>query len=150
MKALRLFVAAAAFVATVGVFTRGAQACEGAKHNESAMMKPKTITIEQLAALQASKETYAILDANSVETRTKAGVIPGAKLLSHYETYDVSTELPADKAQKVVFYCGSTKCTAAPKAAMKAMQSGYTNVWVLDVGIKGWADAGKPTNKPAA
>lgn len=150
MKALRLVVTAAAFVATVGLFTRGALACEGGKHKESAMTKPQAITIEQLAALQTSKETYTIIDANSAETRTKAGVIPGAKLLSHYENYDVAAELPADKAQKVVFYCGSTKCSAAPKAAMKAIQAGYTNVWVLEVGIKGWADAGKPTNKPAA
>jgi rhodanese-related sulfurtransferase len=85
-----------------------------------------------------------LFDANSEATRNEHGVIPGAVLLQSYSEYDLAV-LPTDKASDIVFYCGSTRCTASDKAAARAQEAGYTNVSVLREGIKGWKAAGKPT-----
>ncbi len=85
-----------------------------------------------------------VFDANSPDTRTKNGVIEGAVLLDNYREYDLAL-LPEAKDSKVVFYCGSTMCTASDKAADRALTAGYTNVSVMREGIKGWKKAGKQT-----
>ena len=85
-----------------------------------------------------------VYDANSVSTREESGVIPGAILLDNYRDYDL-TALPAAKDATVVFYCGSTMCTASDKAAHRAQTAGYTDVRVMREGIKGWKKAGKST-----
>ena len=65
-----------------------------------------------------------LCDANTAETRVRYGVIPGAILLSHYRDYDVSSELPANRAAKLVFYCHSPMCGAAGDAARAAVAAG--------------------------
>lgn len=109
----------------------------------------KEISVEALSGLIEQKATVAVFDVNGDETREKFGVIPGAKLLSGHDTFGVN-ELPEDKASKVVFYCSSQKCSAAPKAAEKASGAGYTDVNVLRAGIKGWTAAGAPVEKKDA
>jgi len=91
----------------------------------------------------ASGDCY-LFDANSAGTRTENGVIAGATLLDDYAAYELSL-LPSDKGSDVVFYCGSTRCTASDKAAVRAIDAGYTHVTVMREGIKGWKSAGKPT-----
>ena len=76
-------------------------------------------------------------------TRTTEGVIPGAHILTSYDSYDVAKELPKDHATKLVFYCANTSCGASHEAASKALTAGYTNVKVLPEGIAGWVKAGK-------
>jgi rhodanese-related sulfurtransferase len=120
-----------------------ADACEG---QDNAAIK--NVSVDEVASLMSSKSTVAIYDANNNETREKYGVVPGAKLLSHYADYQ-ATELPADKNAQLVFYCGSEKCSSAPKAAKKAAHQGYKNVSVMKAGIKGWVAAGKSVQKPA-
>ena len=91
----------------------------------------------------------AVFDANSPSTREANGVIEGAILLANYREYDVAA-LPDAKDANVVFYCGSTLCTASDKAAVRATAAGYTNVKVMREGIKGWKKAGKKTVEWAA
>ena len=117
--------------------------CEHGKQEHAA--KWKEITVEQLAALGKGQAT--IFDVNNAKVRGEKGVIPGAILLSSSSQYDLSV-LPKDKAAKLVFYCASTRCTAAPTAAERAIGAGYTDVHVLHVGIAGWKDAGKKTETP--
>ena len=92
----------------------------------------------------------AIFDANSSETRQKDGVIPGAKLLSSYNHYDIAKELPADKGSYLVFYCANTRCTASHTAAERAAEAGYQHVSVLSDGIQGWAAKGETVEKSHA
>ncbi len=127
------------------VSAASAQACQDSQRTAAV----RSITVDQLASVMESHHGVTVIDANGPDTRAKLGVIPGAHLLSHYANYDPAKELPADKSAILVFYCASTKCTAAPTAAKKALESGHSNVYVLEVGIKGWTDAGKPT-KPVA
>jgi len=91
----------------------------------------------------ASGDCY-VFDANSSSTREKHGTIEGATLLTSYSDYDLAL-LPKAKDASVVFFCGSTKCTASDKAAVRAQEAGYSKVSVMREGIKGWKDAGKAT-----
>lgn len=99
-----------------------------------------TITVDEVARKLAGGEVVPV-DANGDTTREKMGVLPGAVLLSDYETFNVS-ELPADKAKELVFYCANTHCGASHEAAAKARTAGYTNVKVMPDGIAGWVKAG--------
>ncbi len=103
----------------------------------------QVIEVKDLAAWSAEGSDLTICDANSDDTRRRFGVIPGAVLLSSYRDYDTATELPADKSDRLVFYCHSEMCGAAGDAARKAVAAGYRNVWVMAAGIKGWADSGR-------
>lgn len=103
--------------------------------------KLPTITVDQLDTQLAAGGCQAV-DANGDGTRKKMGVIPGAVLLTDSDTF-APTELPADKAKPLVFYCANTHCGASHDAAAKAMTAGYTNVKVLPDGIAGWVKAGK-------
>ncbi|HEY2526269.1 MAG TPA: hypothetical protein VGI29_14495 [Candidatus Binataceae bacterium] len=79
----------------------------GNKHEDD---KFKLINVADLAALRADPNSHVvILDANVQDIRNKWGVIPGARLLSSYDSYDVATVLPPAKSAKLVFYCANTR-----------------------------------------
>ena len=70
----------------------------------------KIMHVEELASLlSANDPKLSIFDANSPDTREKQGIIPGAKPLSSFKSYDVGKELPAAKDAKLVFYCADTR-----------------------------------------
>jgi rhodanese-related sulfurtransferase len=104
-----------------------------------------TISIEELEARLAKGDCRAV-DANGDATRKRFGVIPGAVLISDSETF-LPSELPADKARGLVFYCANEHCGAPHEAADRAITAGYTDVKVLPAGIAGGAKAGKKTAK---
>jgi rhodanese-related sulfurtransferase len=107
---------------------------------ETGKPAPGTVEVTQLVSLvQAGKCT--VVDANTPTTRQDMGIIPGAKLLSSYDTYDLA-ELPARKDGKLVFYCANEACGASQEAAEKALLAGYTDVNVFPGGIAGWKKAG--------
>jgi hypothetical protein len=64
----------------------------------------KVIHVADLKALMGGGKVQ-VFDANGPETREKWGVIPGAKLLSSSDDYDIATTLPSNKDTKLVFYC---------------------------------------------
>ncbi|MDR1775181.1 MAG: rhodanese-like domain-containing protein [Actinomycetes bacterium] len=55
--------------------------------------------------------------------------------------------LPADKAAKVVVYCGFTQCPRSNIGASYAVAQGWTNVYRYPGGIVAWTDAGYPTEQ---
>ncbi len=62
------------------------------------------MSVEEVAAgLEAKQLT--VVDCNGDKTRKKHGILPGAILIEDEETFTASA-LPADKAAKLVFYCG--------------------------------------------
>ena len=75
-----------------------------------------TLTVPELVSLLDADGRVVLCDANSPKTRARYGVIPGALLLSNYRDYEPSAELPADKANRLVFYCHSEMCGAAADA----------------------------------
>ena len=100
-----------------------------------------TVSVDELDQMLARNDCQAV-DANGTETRKKMGVIPGAVLLTDFESLD---RLPPDKTRNLVFYCANTSCGASHYAAEKAITAGYTHVKVLPEGIAGWVKAGKKT-----
>jgi rhodanese-related sulfurtransferase len=116
------------------------------KHDQQASAWKK-VSVGELASLLDRKSEVYVYDVNPDALRQKAGVIPGAKLLTSASQYDLA-QLPQVKDRMLVFYCANTRCTASHQAAERALAAGYTNVSVLPDGIKGWTDAGKATSKP--
>lgn len=110
----------------------------------------QTLTVNELASWSGSRRDFAVYDANNSETRERHGVIPGAVLLTSYRDYEPVAELGADRDRTAVFYCHGVRCGAAADAARRAIASGYRDVWVLESGITGWADAGRPVAAPLA
>jgi rhodanese-related sulfurtransferase len=100
-----------------------------------------TISVDELDQMLASQAAVPV-DANGEPVRKKMGVIPGAVLLSDYETF-LPSELPADKSRPLVFYCANAHCGASHEAADRARLAGYQDVRVLPDGIAGWVKAGK-------
>ncbi len=70
----------------------------------AADVKIPSATVDDLDHWLAAKEAQAV-DCNGDNTRKRAGVIPGAILVSDEEKFTAS-ELPGDKQTKLVFYCG--------------------------------------------
>jgi rhodanese-related sulfurtransferase len=69
----------------------------------------RLIKADELQQLQQKPDaSVVVLDANAPEFRKAHGIIPGARLLSSYEKYDVASELPANKGTPLVFYCTSS------------------------------------------
>lgn len=134
----------AAAVAAAWLVPGAALACDGMEQHAS--YAPQRATVEQVASWSREKRVTAV-DANGDATRAKQGVIPGALLLTSSSGYALS-ELPSDRATRLVFYCANEKCTASYTAAVRALEHGYRDVSVLPVGIAGWRQAGQPTVKP--
>lgn len=57
----------------------------------------------------------------------------------------LAKDLPKDKSQKIIFYCLGVKCVASWRAAEKAVELGYRNVYAYREGLPAWVDAGYPT-----
>lgn len=113
-------------------------ACDRAHEKPSAQAAElPTISVDELATRLPDKKVHPV-DANGDKTRKDVGFIPGAILLTDYETYAAS-ELPADRAEPLVFYCANEQCGASHDAARKAVALGYKDVKVLPAGILGWS-----------
>src|SRR5688572_18198644 len=82
-----------------------------------------------------------VFDVNSHASWRKSRV-PGARHLDPVAYLD--SDLPADKASSLVFYCSNPMCRKAPNAARRAKQLGYTNTQVMSAGISGWLAASLP------
>jgi rhodanese-related sulfurtransferase len=111
--------------------------------NTEAKATPE-VTVTQVASYIKDKSAT-VFDANDPDTRHEYGVVPGAVLLSSHKDYPLSV-LPAQKSDKLVFYCGGTQCRASDAAAARAATAGYSDVSVMRAGIRGWKDAGMPTS----
>ncbi len=111
----------------------GAACCNTAASSQAEAFK--RISAADLNAKLAAKAPLFVFDDNGDE-RYKQGHIPTAKALKADAV--TADQLPADKAAMLVFYCGSDKCTACHHAAEAAIALGYTNVWIMPEGIKGW------------
>jgi rhodanese-related sulfurtransferase len=117
----------------------------------------KVVTTEELKGWIDKKEPMLIVDTMPLEASYKKNHIPGAKQMEFpiepMTQLDDATKakleslLGPDKSQKIVFYCGFTKCTRSHNGALWAVKLGYTNVYRYPGGIKAWMEAGYPVDK---
>lgn len=117
--------------------TAVALACGGTKTMEA--KKYRTVDTTMLASWIDQKATK-VFHAASDETFA-AGTLPTAVRVE-YSAMTAET-LGADKAAKMTFLCANTMCSASKKAALAAVDLGYTDVHVYKEGVAGWKAAGK-------
>ncbi len=153
MKKVSLIIAAAAlgFFAYASAYDQTKSAPVAEKVVEKAEVKVaaadvtevQEVSVEEVKQLIADKSAkFAIVDANNDGARKDAGTIANAILLTSYNQYALS-ELPANKATTLVFYCYNSYCQASHAAAERAIGEGYTDVRVMKAGIAGWNKANK-------
>lgn len=143
-------VAALALIVGSGLFV----GCRSSRDHSSGSAAPAAQTetaIKQVAVSDVAtfvrEKSATIFDANGDDTRKEYGVLPGAVLLTSSKNFSMDV-LPSSKTSKLVFYCGGVMCRASDSAASRAAQAGYTDVNVMRDGIKGWKNAGQPTELP--
>ncbi len=86
-----------------------------------------------------------LIDVNGTRSYDN-GHIPGAVDFQANKA-DLADALPADKDALVVAYCANVHCGAYQRAAMAAVDLGYTNVAHYSRGIEGWKEAGEEVEK---
>lgn len=139
MKSLLLAVPAALVLALALPAVAGGSAKPSAEEKEAF----GRLTIQQVEEGVAKKELV-VFDNNS-QDRFAKGHVPSAKWVKFDNV--TAADLPADKATKLVFYCGGEMCMACHEAAKGALTLGYKNVFIMPAGISGWEKAGKKTEK---
>jgi rhodanese-related sulfurtransferase len=105
------------------------------------LMGLETVSPEELQRL-VREGGVTTFDVNSRERWERAHV-PGARHLDPAAFQ--ASDLPADRAAPLVFYCSNPWCRKAPGAARRARQLGWQRVRVLAAGIEGWERAGLAT-----
>jgi len=88
-------------------------------------------------AVKAAQDAGAVLVDARGATAYANGHIPGAISVPLRDEAAMS-RLPADKAAKLVYYCGGPKCPAGKLAAEKAVEAGYSNATDFRGGFPAW------------
>jgi len=84
-----------------------------------------------------------VIDARNPEEYEEVH-IRGAINLPQKKFDEQLDKLPADKGARIVFYCNGVKCGKSKKSAKRAMELGYTNVFVYAEGMPVWEEKGLP------
>lgn len=99
----------------------------------------KEISAEEVAAMQKTQTPFTLIDVRE-DGEWQAGHIPGAVHMSRgIIERDIETKIP-DKYSKLVLYCGGGYRSALSADNLQKM--GYTNVFSLAGGWRGWCERG--------
>jgi rhodanese-related sulfurtransferase len=79
-----------------------------------------------------------VVDSRPKRTKYDKGHLPGAISIPDSQFAKMTDQLPDNKEQLMVFYCGGFKCRLSHKSAKKAIALGYTNVKVYSAGYPAW------------
>ena len=108
------------------------------------MLQVKTtcpvLTVDEVAELMEDSRIV-LIDVNP-RRRWASGHLPGAINLDPDEF--TTDDLPPSKLTTLIFYCNDTRSHASRYAAQKAARFGYTDVFTMPAGIRGWIAARKP------
>ncbi len=108
---------------------------------------PDGVTELKTADLKAKLdkgEKITLVDSRPVK-RFAQSFVPGAINIPVDEFSKQVDELPKDKNELLVFYCGGVTCGMSTDSAGQAKKLGYKNVSVYLEGEPGWIKAGHPT-----
>ena len=107
----------------------------------------------QDAKKEIDKGSATVIDVREPDEVAESGTVPGAKNIPRgVLEIKADTELPMrdpaleDRNQKVIIACGAGGQAALSAKSLKDM--GFTDVSIIDGGIKGWKDAGYETAPP--
>lgn len=104
----------------------------------------KETNVAQVQQWQAQGEAFVLID-NREESEWAKGHIPGAVYMGRgILERDIEHRYP-DLEQKIVVYCGGGYRSALSVENLQKM--GYSNVWSMDGGIRGWQQANFPLSE---
>ena len=104
----------------------------------------KELTVEEVRRKQERGETFHLIDVREDHEWAK-GHLPNATHLGKgIIERDVETKIP-DTSAEIILYCGGGFRSAL--AADNLQKMGYTNVYSMDGGYRGWTDAGLAVEK---
>jgi rhodanese-related sulfurtransferase len=89
-------------------------------------------------------DRFELLDVRE-DSEWQAGRVPGARHLGRGVLERDIERLIPDPSTEIVLYCGGGYRSAL--AADSLQQMGYTNVWSLAGGWRGWTESGLPTDE---
>lgn len=106
---------------------------------------------EAKRAIEAGNAT--VIDVREPDEVAESGTVPGARNIPRgVLEIKADTELPMrdpsleDRSQKVIIACGAGGQSALSAKSLKDM--GFTDVSIIEGGVKGWKDAGYETAAP--
>jgi rhodanese-related sulfurtransferase len=101
-----------------------------------------TVDVDWVKKQVEGQKEMVLVDSRPKRAKYDKGHIPGA--ISIPDTYfdKQKDQLPEDKSQLLVFYCGGLHCKLSHKSAAKAIAMGYSNVKVFAAGYPAWKKAG--------
>jgi rhodanese-related sulfurtransferase len=109
---------------------------------EDARSRIRELSVDQVRAKLSRGDTFQLFDVRE-ESEFAAGHIAQAEHLGKgVLERDIEKRVP-DAAAEIVLYCGGGYRSALAADALQKM--GYTNVWSMAGGIRGWKEAGLPT-----
>ena len=91
-----------------------------------------------------------LIDSRPKRKKYDKGHIPGAISIPDSQFAKMTDQLPQEKSEKLVFYCGGFHCRLSHKSAKKAIDLGYTNVKVFAAGFPAWKKAYGSTEAASA
>ena len=118
-------------------------------------MKEKThypsVSAEWLKKEMDKGTDMTVVDSRPKRKKYDKGHIPTAVSIPDMQFDKFKDQLPEDKNELLVFYCGGLHCKLSHKSAAKAIAMGYTNVKVFSTGYPAWkAHAGSAASKTVA
>ena len=107
----------------------------------------------QEAKQEIDKGNATVIDVREPDEVAESGTVPGARNIPRgVLEIKADTELPMkdpqlqDRNQKVIVACGAGGQAALSAKALKDM--GFTDVSIIDGGVRGWKEAGFETAEP--
>ncbi|HXG09633.1 MAG TPA: rhodanese-like domain-containing protein [Gemmataceae bacterium] len=111
---------------------------------QDARSRIRELTVDEVKAKLDRGERFHLIDVRE-ESEWAKDHLPGAIHLSKgIIERDVEQKIP-DTAAEIVLYCGGGFRSAL--AADNLQKMGYTNVYSMDGGIRGWREKGYPLTK---
>jgi rhodanese-related sulfurtransferase len=101
---------------------------------------PPEISANHLKKLIDKGEKMTLVDARPAR-KFKKGAVPTAINISWTQFDQMTDQLPSDKGELLVFYCGGYQCVLSAKSAARAVEMGYTNVALFQAGYPAWKEA---------
>lgn len=111
--------------------------------NES-RARVRELTVDDVKQKLARNEQFKLIDVRE-ESEWAGGHLPGASHLGKgIIERDIEATIP-DTGTEIVLYCGGGYRSAL--AADNLQKMGYTNVYSMDGGFRGWKEAGLPIER---
>ena len=123
--------------------SRGAEARPAAPAATPAATKAKKVDVEEFDKLRQNKANV-VLDVRT-EAEFKTAHIPGAVNIDVNGPDFAAKVAKLDKGKTYLVHCAAGRRSASAGSKLTAV--GFTNLFDLAPGFKGWEAAGKPTEK---